>query len=299
MALFQGAGVALVTPFRRDESVDYEALERLIEWQVQEKTDAIIICGTTGEPATMTMEEKLACIQLAVKIVDHRIPVIAGTGGNCTRNVIDMSRKAQELGADGLLIVTPFYNKATQNGLFEHYKAVGEAVELPVIMYNVPSRTGVNILPETAVKIAREVKNVVGIKEASGDISQIAHLARLGRGVIDIYSGNDDQVIPILSLGGIGVISVLSNVLPRETHDMVMEYLNDDRELALRLQLDYLPLMKALFWEVNPIPTKAALAAMGFCENVLRLPLTRMEKTKETELVSLLWEYGLNKPSQI
>lgn len=299
MALFQGAGVALVTPFRRDESVDYEALERLIEWQVQEKTDAIIICGTTGEPATMTMEEKLACIQLAVKIVDHRIPVIAGTGGNCTRNVIDMSRKAQELGADGLLIVTPFYNKATQNGLFEHYKAVGEAVELPVIMYNVPSRTGVNILPETAVKIAREVKNVVGIKEASGDISQIAQLARLGRGVIDIYSGNDDQVIPILSLGGIGVISVLSNVLPRETHDMVMEYLNGDRELALRLQLDYLPLMKALFWEVNPIPTKAALAAMGFCENVLRLPLTRMEKTKETELVSLLWEYGLNKPSQI
>lgn len=299
MALFQGAGVALVTPFRRDESVDYEALERLIEWQVQEKTDAIIICGTTGEPATMTMEEKLACIQLAVKIVDHRIPVIAGTGGNCTRNVIDMSRKAQELGADGLLIVTPFYNKATQNGLFEHYKAVGEAVELPVIMYNVPSRTGVNILPETAVKIAREVKNVVGIKEASGDISQIAQLARLGRGVIDIYSGNDDQVLPILSLGGIGVISVLSNVLPRETHDMVMEYLNGDRELALRLQLDYLPLMKALFWEVNPIPTKAALAAMGFCENVLRLPLTRMEKTKETELVSLLWEYGLNKPSQI
>lgn len=293
MAIFKGAGVALVTPFCKDESVDYKALERLIQRQVQEGTDAIIICGTTGEPATMTMEEKLACIELAVGIVDHRVPVIAGTGGNCTRNVIDMSRKAQELGVDGLLVVTPFYNKATQNGLFEHYKAVGEAVELPIIMYNVPSRTGVNILPETAVKIAREVKNVVGIKEASGDISQIAHLAQLGRNVIDIYSGNDDQVIPILSLGGIGVISVLSNVLPRETHDMVMEFLDGDRERALRLQLDYLPLMKALFWEVNPIPTKAALASMGLCENVLRLPMTCMEKKKEAQLLQVMKGSGL------
>lgn len=294
MALFQGAGVALVTPFCRDESVDYEAFERMIERQVQEGTDAVVVCGTTGEPATMTMEEKLSCIELAVKTVNHRIPVIAGTGGNCTRNVIDMSKKAQELGVDGLLIVTPYYNKATQNGLFEHYKAIGEAVELPIIMYNVPSRTGVNILPETAVKIAREVTHVVGIKEASGDISQIAHLAELGRGIIDIYSGNDDQVIPILALGGIGVISVLSNVLPKETHDMVMEYLGGDRERALKLQLDYLPLMKALFWEVNPIPTKAALSAMGLCENVLRLPMTCMNKEKEAQLLRVMKELGLD-----
>ena len=293
MAVFKGAGVALVTPFCRDESVDYEAFERLIERQVQEGTDAIIVCGTTGEPATMTMEEKLSCIELAVKTVNHRIPVIAGTGGNCTRSAVDMSRKAQELGADGLLVVTPYYNKATQNGLFEHYKAIGEAVELPIIMYNVPSRTGVNILPETAVKIAREVEHVVGIKEASGDITQIASLAALGRGVIDIYSGNDDQVIPILSLGGIGVISVLSNVLPKETHDMVMEYLEGDRERALDLQLRYLPLIKALFWEVNPIPTKAALAAMGLCENVLRLPMTCMDSKKEAQLRKLMEERKL------
>ena len=293
MAVFTGAGVALVTPFAKDQSVDYEALEVMLERQIAGGTDAIIICGTTGEPATMTAEEKLSCISFAVKTVAHRVPVIAGTGGNCTRDVITMSQKVQELGADGLLVVTPFYNKATQQGLYEHYKAIGEAVKLPIIMYNVPSRTGLNILPETAVKIAREVEFVVGIKEASGDISQIARLAALGKGCIDIYSGNDDQIIPILSMGGIGVISVLSNICPRETHDMVMEYLDGDREHALALQLQYLKLVKALFWEVNPIPSKAALHHMGLCENVLRLPMTCMQQEKERELVALLEEYGI------
>lgn len=288
MTLFKGAGVALVTPFCKDESVDYEALRAMLERQVENGTDAVIVCGTTGEPATMTMEEKLACIAFTVKTVNHRIPVIAGTGGNCTRDVIAMSKEVQKLGVDGLLVVTPYYNKATQEGLYQHYKAVGEAVELPIIMYNVPSRTGVNILPETVVRLARDVENIVGIKEACGDISQIAELARLGRGIIDIYSGNDDQVIPILSLGGIGVISVLSNVKPKETHDMVMEYLSGDKDKALKLQLQYLPLMKALFWEVNPIPVKAALHAMGMCENVLRMPLTSMDEEKEQRLIKYL-----------
>ena len=285
--------MALITPFCQDETVDYRGLERMLERQVEEGTDAMIVCGTTGEPSTMTMEEKLSVIDFAVKTVKHRIPVIAGTGGSCTRDVITMSKKAQELGADGLLVVTPYYNKATQKGLYEHYKAVAGAVELPIILYNVPSRTGLNILPQTAVRLAREVPNIVAIKEASGDISQIAQLAQLGRGVIDIYSGNDDQIIPILSLGGIGVISVLSNLLPRVTYDLVMEYLEGDREKALDLQLQYLPLMKALFWEVSPIPAKAALHAMGLCENVLRLPLTTMDPEKEQKLLELLKQMGV------
>ena len=288
MTLFRGAGVALVTPFCKDGSVDYEALKRLLEQQVAGGTDAIIICGTTGEPSTMTVEERLECISFTVKTINHRIPVIAGTGGNCTKDVITLSQKAEELGVDGLLVVTPYYNKATQQGLYEHYMAVAQAVTLPIIIYNVPSRTGVNVKPETAVRIAKDAENVVGIKEASGDISQIAELSALGRGVIDIYSGNDDQIIPILALGGIGVISVLSNVLPRETHDMVMEYLEGDQKKALDLQLKYLPLVQALFWEVNPIPVKAALHAMGMCENVLRLPLTCMEEEKEKRLRLLL-----------
>lgn len=288
MTIFKGAGVALVTPFCKDETVDYDALKRLLEWQVAGGTDAVILCGTTGEPATMTMEEKLSVISFAVETVNHRIPVIAGTGGNCTKEVIAMSKQAQELQVDGLLVVSPYYNKCTQNGLYEHYKAIAQAVELPIILYNVPSRTGVNIQPQTAVRLARDFDNIVAIKEASGDISQIARLAELGRGIIDIYSGNDDQIIPVLSLGGIGVISVLSNILPGETHDIVMEYLSGNRERALKLQLRYLPLMNALFWEVNPIPTKAALHALGLCENVLRLPLTCMEKAQEEKLKKLL-----------
>ncbi len=281
MSIFKGAGVALVTPFHEDESINFEALEELLEMQIAGHTDAIIVCGTTGEPVTMTEEEKLSCIEFVVKKVNHRVPVIAGAGCNCTKNAIEMSKKAEALGVDGLLVVTPYYNKATQEGLFWHYKAIGEATSLPIIMYNVPSRTGCNILPETAVRIAKEVPNVVAIKEASGNIAQIATLAALGKGILDIYSGNDDEIIPILSLGGIGVISVLSNVAPQETHDMVMEYLEGDRERALELQLKYIDLIHALFCEVNPIPVKAALNLMGKNAGPLRMPLTEIsEKNK-------------------
>ena len=284
MAIFKGTGVALVTPFHEDESVNYEVLERLIEMQIAGHTDAIIVCGTTGEPATMTEEERLLVIDFTVKKVNKRIPVIAGTGCNNTKSAVSMAKKAEELGVDGLLVVTPYYNKATQEGLFLHYKAIAEAVSIPIIMYNVPSRTGCNLLPQTAVKIAKECNNIVAIKEASGNIAQIATLASLSKGVIDIYSGNDDEVIPILSLGGIGVISVLSNVAPKETHDMVMEYLEGDQDVALQLQLQYIDLIHALFSEVNPIPVKAALNIMGYNAGALRLPLTEMSGDKKEKL---------------
>lgn len=293
MAIFKGAGVALVTPFHEDESVNYEALEALLEMQIAGQTDAIIVCGTTGEPSTMTEEERVSVIRFAVEKVNKRVPVIAGTGGNNTREAIAMSKRAESLGADGLLVVTPYYNKATQEGLFLHYKAIADAVNIPIIMYNVPSRTGLNLLPETAVRIAHECKNVVGIKEASGNIDQIANLAKLGRGVLDIYSGNDDEVVPILSLGGIGVISVLSNIVPRETHDMVMEYLEGDRAKALDIQLKYLDVIHALFCEVNPIPAKAALNMMGMNAGVMRLPLTEMSEKNKAVLAEKMKEVGL------
>ena len=293
MAIFKGAGVALVTPFHEDESVNYEALEELIEMQIAGHTDAIIVCGTTGEPSTMTEEERRAVIRFVVEKVNKRVPVIAGTGGNNTREAVEMSKTAESLGADGLLVVTPYYNKATQEGLFLHYKAIADAVNIPIIMYNVPGRTGLNLLPETAVRIARECKNVVGIKEASGNIDQVANLAKLGRGVLDIYSGNDDEVVPIMSLGGIGVISVLSNIAPKETHDMVMEYLEGDRTKALDIQLKYLDVIHALFCEVNPIPVKAALNLMGKKAGVLRLPLTKMSEKNEAVLKAAMEEVGL------
>lgn len=293
MAIFKGAGVALVTPFKEDESIDFEALERLLEEQIAGHTDAIIVCGTTGEPATMTEEEKEACIEFTVKKVNHRVPVIAGTGCNCTRSAVRLSKKAEELGVDGLLVVTPYYNKATQQGLYEHYKTIAAAVSLPIIMYNVPSRTGCNILPETAARLGKEVGNIVGIKEASGNISQVATLSSLCGGCLDIYSGNDDEVIPILSLGGIGVISVLSNIAPRDMHDMVMEYLEGDRERALKLQLSYLPLIHALFSEVNPIPAKAALQLLGKGTETVRLPLTKMSAEKKVVLERELKAHAL------
>ena len=293
MAIFKGAGVALVTPFHEDESVNYEALEALLEMQIAGHTDAIIVCGTTGEPSTMTEEERVSVIKFAVEKVKKRVPVIAGTGGNNTREAIEMSKKAESLGADGLLVVTPYYNKATQEGLFLHYKAIADAVNIPIIMYNVPSRTGLNLLPETAVRIARECKNVVAIKEASGNIDQIANLAKIGRDVLDIYSGNDDEVVPILSLGGIGVISVLSNLAPQETHDMVMEYLEGDRTKALDIQLKYLDVIHALFCEVNPIPAKAALNMMGMNAGVMRLPLTEMSEKNKGVLKAAMEEVGL------
>ena len=288
MTLFKGAGVALITPFNEDDTINFDMLGTLIDRQLAGKTDAIIVCGTTGEAATMTEEEKLSVVEFAVKRVNHRVPVIAGSGSNSTRLVIDLSKKIADLGADGLLIVTPFYNKATQQGLYEHYSTIAKAVDLPIIMYNVPSRTGCNILPETAMKLGLENKNIVAIKEACGNISQIAKLASLCRGCLDIYSGNDDQIIPILSLGGIGVISVLSNVAPRGTHDMVMEYLNGHVEKACRMQLDYLELVDALFCEVNPIPVKSTMNMLGFNVGSLRLPLTEMEEKHKVAMQQLL-----------
>lgn len=293
MAIFKGAGVALVTPYNEDESINYEALGELVEEQIKGHIDAIIVCGTTGEPATMTEEERTSCMEFVVKKVAGRIPVIAGTGCNCTRNAIALSQKAEAIGVDGLLVVTPYYNKATQDGLYEHYKAIAASTKLPIIMYNVPSRTGCNIMPQTAARLGKECENIVGIKEASGNISQVAELAALTKGYLDIYSGNDDEVIPILSLGGIGVISVLSNVAPQQTHDMVMEYLDGDREKALQLQLSFLPLIHALFCEVNPIPVKAALNMLGKNAGVVRLPLTNLSKKNRPQLENALKECKL------
>ena len=293
MSVFKGAGVALITPFYEDKTVNYEALGRLIEFQIEEGTDALIVCGTTGEPATMTEEEKLSVIRFAVEKANGRIPVIAGTGGNCTENVVNFSKKVEQLGVDGLLVVTPFYNKATQKGLYAHYAHVASAVFLPIIIYNVPSRTGLNVLPETAARLGEDFENIVGIKEASGNISQVAKLAKLTKGKLDIYSGNDDQIVPILSLGGSGVISVLSNVAPRETHEMTAAFFRGDIETATALQLKYLDLIDALFCEVNPIPAKAAANMMGFAVGGLRLPLTELEEGHIDVVKNALKEVGL------
>ena len=277
MPIFKGAGVAIVTPFTQDDKVNFEELGKMIDFQIAGGTDAIIICGTTGESSTLTHEEHDACIKIAVEHTAGRVPVIAGTGSNSTAEAIRLSTHAQNNGADALLLVTPYYNKATQKGLIQHYTAIANSVDLPIILYNVPSRTGVNILPQTAVTLAKNVKNIVAIKEASGNISQVAELAALADGCIDIYSGNDDQVVPLLSLGGVGVISVLSNVMPKLTHDMVMSYLNGDVKLSRQLQLSVMNLNKALFCEVNPIPVKEALNMMGWNAGAVRSPLCEME----------------------
>lgn len=277
MAIFKGAGVAIVTPMKENKEVDFEKLEQLIDFQIENQTDAIIICGTTGEASTLTHEEQVECIKVAVDKTAKRVPVIAGTGSNSTETAIYLSKEAQKAGADGLLLVTPYYNKATQAGLEYHFSQTANAVDLPIVLYNVPSRTGCNILPKTVAKLAKSVDNIVAIKEASGNISQIASLAAQTAGSIDIYSGNDDQIVPIMALGGIGVISVLSNVLPRETHDIVAKYLAGDTKGSLELQLKYLPLIDALFCEVNPIPVKMALNLMGYQVGSLRGPLTDLE----------------------
>ena len=277
MPIFKGAGVAIVTPFTQDDKVNFEELGKMIDFQIAGGTDAIIICGTTGESSTLTHEEHDACIKFAVEHTAGRVPVIAGTGSNSTAEAIRLSTHAQNNGADALLLVTPYYNKATQKGLIQHYTAIANSVDLPIILYNVPSRTGVNILPQTAVTLAKNVKNIVALKEASGNISQVAELAALADGCIDIYSGNDDQVVPLLSLGGVGVISVLSNVMPKLTHDMVMSYLNGDVKLSRQLQLSVMNLNKALFCEVNPIPVKEALNMMGWNAGAVRSPLCEME----------------------
>lgn len=286
MAVFKGAGVALITPMHANGDVNYTKLEELVNFQIENSTDAIIVCGTTGEAATLSHEEHLDVIKACVEYAKKRVPIIAGTGSNSTETAIYLSTEAEKLGADGLLVVTPYYNKATQKGLVKHFTMVAESVDLPVILYNVPSRTGCNILPKTVVQLAKEVDNIVGIKEASGNISQVAELMCLANGCIDVYSGNDDQIVPLLSLGGIGVISVLSNVVPKETHDIVMKYLDGDTKTSLDLQLKYLPLIDALFCEVNPIPVKMAANLMGQEVGPLRMPLTNLE----SEHVKLLEE---------
>ena len=289
--VFTGAATAIITPFKNNQ-IDYEEFARLIDWQIDEGIDAIVVCGTTGEASTLTDEEHRDAIKFAVEKVGGRVPVIAGTGSNDVAYAIDLTKFACEVGADAMLLVTPYYNKATQKGLIASFTAVADASTKPVILYNVPSRTGCNILPETAAVLA-EHPNIVAIKEASGNISQIAELAALTRGKLDIYSGNDDQIVPILALGGKGVISVLSNPMPRATSKMCHDFFEGKLEESLKAQLDLLPLVNALFCEVNPIPVKAAMAAMGFGENSLRLPLTPIEKAHEEKLLGLMREQGL------
>lgn len=292
MAIFRGAGVAMVTPMKDNGEINYEVLGDLIEDQIAGHTDAIIICGTTGEAPTLDDEEHLEAIRYTVVKTAGRIPVIAGTGSNNTAHAIMMSKEAQKLGADGCLLVAPYYNKATQNGLVKHFSAIAGAIDIPCILYNVPSRTGSNILPETAVRLASEVDNIVGIKEASGNISQVGKLAALGEGIIDIYSGNDDQIVPICALGGIGVISVLSNVAPAETHNMVQYCVMNRYDKASKLQHKALDLVNALFSEVNPIPVKAALRMQGFAVGNPRLPLTEMEPEHREVLRRAMIEFG-------
>ena len=293
MSIFTGAGVAIVTPMKENGDINFEKLGEILEEQIAEGTDAVIICGTTGESSTMTHEEHLEAIKYTVEKVNKRIPVIAGTGSNCTETAIYLSKEAEQYGADGLLLVTPYYNKATQKNLIAHYTAVANAVKLPIIMYNVASRTGCNITPETAAYLAEHVENIVGIKEASGNIAQITQLAALTRGKLDIYSGNDDQIVPLLALGGKGVISVLSNVAPRYTHEIVAKFMDGDVKGSCEMQLNALPLIHALFSEVNPIPVKAAMNLMGKEVGPLRMPLTEMEDGHKEELKKAMDEFGL------
>lgn len=293
MSIFTGAGVALVTPFKEDLSVDYDQLEKFIDFQIDNGTDSIVICGTSGEASTMSHDEQIEVVSACVSHVNGRVPVIAGAGANCTDEALNLAKRSEKAGADGLLVVTPYYNKATQKGLEEYYTTVGNSVDIPIIMYNVPGRTGTNIQPATAVKIAKSVDNIVGIKEASGDIGQVATLAALADGCLDIYSGNDDQVVPLLALGGKGVISVLSNVAPRETHDMVMKFLEGDVKGSLDIQLKYMDVIHNLFSEVNPIPAKRAVAEMGYCKNIVRRPLTEMEEDHAQVLIQSMKEAGI------
>ena len=293
MAIFTGAGVAIITPMKENGDVNYEKLAEILEEQIAGSTDAIIICGTTGEASTLSHEEHIDVIRYTVEKVAKRIPVIAGTGSNCTATAIYLSQEAEKAGVDGLLIVAPYYNKATQKGLIAHYTAIAESVKLPIILYNVPGRTGCNILPETAVALAKNVENIVGIKEASGNISQVAKLMSLADGCIDLYSGNDDQIVPLMSLGGKGVISVLSNVAPKETHDIVSLYLEGKVKESCDLQLRAVPLIDALFCEVNPIPVKTAMNLMGKEVGPLRGPLSEMEPANAERLAKELEAFGI------
>lgn len=294
MAIFTGAGVAIVTPFHEDGRVNYEAFEKQIELQIAGRTDAIIVCGTTGESSTLTHEEHLDVIRFCVEKVNKRIPVVAGTGSNCTQTAIYLSQEAEKAGADGLLLVTPYYNKCTQKGLYEHFKMVAESVNIPIILYNIPGRTGgVLIQPETVVSLCRDVKNIVGVKDATGNISGVAKVLQLANGDVDLYSGNDDQIVPILSLGGKGVISVLSNVAPKQTHDICQLYFDGKVKESAQLQLKALPVIDGLFCEVNPIPVKKAMNLMGLNAGPLRRPLTEMEDEHAEKLAAAMKEFGI------
>ncbi len=293
MAIFEGAGVALVTPFKANGDVNYDKLEEILEEQIAGGTDAIVICGTTGEAATMSPEEHLSVIKYGCEVVKGRIPVVAGTGSNCTREAVYMSQKAEEAGADGVLLVTPYYNKATQNGLIAHFTTIAEAIKIPALLYHIPGRTGVTMKPETIVSLCKNVPNIVGVKEASGNFSSIATMMNMADGCIDVYSGNDDQIVPLLSMGGKGVISVLSNVAPKQTHDICQKFFDGDVKGSLQMQLDAIPLISALFSEVNPIPVKAAMNMMGKEVGPLRLPLTEMEDAHKEVLKQAMKSYGI------
>lgn len=293
MSIFTGAGVALITPMNDDGSINYDEMERIVNHQIANGTDAIIVCGTTGEASTMTHEEHIETIKACVDMTKKRIPVIAGTGSNCTATAVYLSQEAQKVGADGLLVVSPYYNKATQNGLKKHFTEIAKNVDIPLILYNIQGRTGVNIQPQTIADLVKEVDNIVGVKEASGDLSQIATLLSLSQGDIDVYSGNDDQIVPIVALGGKGVISVLSHVAPQDTHDIVAKLMAGDVKGSQELQLKYIPLIKALFSEVNPIPVKAAMNMMGFHVGSLRMPLTEMEDAGKKILRQAMIDAGI------
>ncbi|RGZ01549.1 4-hydroxy-tetrahydrodipicolinate synthase [Clostridium sp. AM58-1XD] len=293
MAIFEGAGVALVTPFTEQGEINYPKLKEIVEEQIAGGTDCIVACGTTAEAATMSHEEHIEVIRFICETVKKRIPVVAGTGSNCTATAVYLSQEAEKAGADGLLVVSPYYNKATQKGLIKHFTTVAESVSLPIILYNIPGRTGINIEPETIAYLCRNVKNIVGVKEASSNFSKIAVMMHLAGECIDLYSGNDDQIIPMMALGAKGVISVLSNVAPRQTHNICAAYLSGDVAEATKLQLDAIPLVTELFREVNPIPAKAGMNLQGKEVGPMRLPLTEMEPENQEKLKKAMKEYGI------
>lgn len=289
--IFKGCGTAIITPFTED-GVNFEEFKKLIEFQISEGADSIVVCGTTGEASTMTVDEKKETIKFAIDVAKKRIPIIAGTGGNCTKSVVEMTKFAEEVGADAVLIVTPYYNKTTQVGLIEHYKTIAQSTSLPIVLYNVPSRTGVNILPSTCLELSK-IPNIVAIKEASGNISQVAEISSLCKGDLAIYSGNDDQILPVLSVGGLGVISVLSNIIPREVHDMTYNFFEGKVDKAIKSQLDTLDLISSLFCEVNPIPVKEAVNLLGYNAGNPRLPLVEMSKSGKERLKKSMINYGI------
>lgn len=295
MAIFTGAGVAIVTPMKDNGEINYDKFKELIDFQIDNSTDAIIVCGTTGEASTLTHEEHLEAIRFVEDYVNKRVPVIAGTGSNCTHTAVYLSQEAQKAGVDGLLVVTPYYNKATQKGLIEHYTQIAKSVDLPIIMYNVPGRTGCNILPQTAVKLAKEVENIVAIKAATGNMAQEIKTMALAEGCLDMYSGEDGIIVPLMSIGAKGVISVLSNIAPKQTHDICAKYFAGDIEGSLKMQFDALELVDALFCEVNPIPVKHALNLMGMEVGQLRMPLCPMEQENLDKLKTAMRNYGLIK----